>query len=165
MKIAFFAGAGLFITLLLFHVLVWRFIKPKGEIIPLGGLFILFPLSLFLAQYLFSPLQLGKDELWLGGILYFVLAGCYIQTYPAITTEIPSLKIMSLLHARGPLSEREIISAFTQHEMFQSRLDLLRQDCLIHMDGSTPRLSHVGRLLARIFLAYRTFLGAEIGKG
>lgn len=165
MKIALFYGAGLFITLIVFHVIVWRFIKPKGEIIPIVSLFILFPLSIIIAQYLFYPLQLSKDEIWLGWILYFTLAGCYIQTYPAVTTEIPSLKIMLLLHVRGQLSEREIISAFTRHEMFQSRLDLLRQDCLIHTDSSTSRLSRAGRIIAKIFIAYRTFIGAEIGKG
>lgn len=165
MTIVIFTGAGLFLTLIVFHVLVWRIIKPKGEIIPLGGLFVLFPLLLILTQYLFSPLQLSKDEIWLGGVLYFVLAGCYIQTWPAITTEIPSLKILLLLHFRGPLSECEIISAFTQHEMLQSRLDLLRQDHLIYMDGLTPKLCRTGKLLVRLFLAYRAFLGANVGEG
>lgn len=164
MKIAIFTGAGLFVLLLVFHILVWRLIKPKGEIIPLVGSFVLCPLLLMLMQYLFFPLQLG-NEMWLGWLLYFVLAGCYIQTYPAITTEIPSLKIVLLLHSCGSLSEREIVAAFTQHEMFQSRVELLKQDYLIDMDGTTPKLSYTGRLLAKVFLAYRAFLGAEIGKG
>lgn len=165
MKTAIFTGVGFFALLLVLHVLIWRIVKPKGEIIPLVALFVLFPMLLMLVQCIFFPAQLNEHELWPSWLLYFVLAGCYIQTYPAISTEIPSLKIVLLLNSRGSLSEREIIAAFTQHEIFQSRVELLKQDYLIDLDGTTPKLSCLGRFLARMFLAYRAFLGAEIGKG
>lgn len=155
----------MFLFMLILHVIIWNLLSPNGEIIPLFMNFILLPIPLFISQYILVIYPLSHWEVSFGILLYYALSGCYIQTFPAITTEIPSFKILMLLYHNGPLTEEDINIIFKQEEMVESRINLLRQDSLVRIIDGRFVLNRYGSFLAMVFLKYRRFLGLTMGKG
>ena len=162
-------GIGAFLIVLLLHILVWNVWQPKAEIKPLLLIFIILPtlgwlVGLLLIENigLLSVLDLG-----LSSLLYYALAAAYIQTYPAITTEIPSFRVLLLLHEAGEsgLSRDKLVVKFGTGELLESRLELMKEDSLVKMEGDRIGLSAAGNLLATIFMTYRRLLGLNQGKG
>jgi hypothetical protein len=162
---ALIIGIGLFFFILGLHIITWRFFKPKGEIGPIFSVFFLGPLPIVIGLFFWEGLPFNVWDVTFGVILCYALSGAYVLSYPAITTEIPSFKILLLLHRQGALCERELLEAFTQKENVGSRIKLLQQDGLISVYKGKPKLSLAGHTLARIFLCYRMFLGSGTGKG
>ncbi len=158
-------GIGMFFFMLIVHVIIWNLLSPNGEIIPLFINFIFLPIPLFIAQYIWEIYPLSHWEVSLGILLYYALSGCYIQTFPAITTKIPSFRILMLLYHKGPLTEEDINIVFEQEEMVESRINLLQQDSLVKIIDGRFILNRHGSFLAIIFLKYRRFLGLTMGKG
>ena len=158
-------GLGTFLFILMLHIAIWNLLSPNGEIIPLFINFVLLPIPLFISQYLWAIYPISHQELILVMLLYYAFSGCYIQTFPAITTEIPSFKILMLLYHKGPLKEEDISVAFNREEMMESRIHLLQQDFLIKIIDGKFVLNRYGSFLAIIFIMYRRFLGLTMGKG
>ena len=168
MDFSFFClGLAFFGGIWVLHVIVWRIFKPKGEIKPLFLLFFGLPglVGLFIWQV--YPI-LDPIDLALASMVHLSISVAYIQTYPAISTVIPSFRVLQLVHHAGPqgLKAEDILKEFGTEEMVGSRVELMLEDSLIIKDESGQlSLSSTGNLIASTFLAYRALLGLEVGKG
>ncbi|MDT8448144.1 MAG: hypothetical protein RRB13_14725 [bacterium] len=140
--------------------------RPTGEIKPLFLIFLIFPLLLCGASALWWPL-LEPLELALAVTLHLAIAVVYIQTYPAIATEIPSFRILRLAESAGPggASMEELITQMGQGELVGSRQSLMTEDGLVIESAEGMSLTTAGKLLAVAFLTYRKLLGLGEGGG
>ncbi len=166
-----FSGMIVFAAILLLHIVVWRWMRPRSEIKWLLALFYGLP-ALLLAGYLLAPAAGGRElvrpvDLFSLSVLYVSMAGVYIQIYPALTCDIPSFKILKAVHAAGAagLSRAEIERLFGGEELVDSRIDLIKKDGLVESAGQGLKLTAFGDTLAGGFILYRRICGLGVGKG
>lgn len=163
-------GIALFAAVLAAHVLIWRLVKPRSEIIALAVMFILAPGALFLAGIglLSHTGAVAAIDLIAAVALYYALACAYIQTYPGFNCEIPTIKIARIIDASMPrgITFEGIAQNFSAAELHGSRAELLGRDGLIeHTADGQPMLGFKGRVLADFFIAFRKMYGLGTGKG
>src|SRR3989339_972144 len=107
MTVIFCAGVGLFAAAFVLHLVLWKLFRPEAELSPLAKLFLFFPLAA-IPVAAWTGVQLD----WLGWVLalflYFSLAAAYIQTYPAIASDIPSFQLLLAVDA-APKSQAELL--------------------------------------------------------
>lgn len=159
------AGFLLFVTLLAFHLLVRRFFRVQKEILLLFTVFLLIPLLYFMALAIKSAEPV--TNLTAIEAVYFSFALVYLQTYPVLTTEIPSFKILRLVHDQKGITEAEIIASLRDDkELFDAKVEELERDSLVRrcQDGRYE-LSRSGRILADLFILYRSLMGTKWGQG
>lgn len=163
-------GLMIFISVLLVHIVVWRIIKPKSEINAVVIMFAIIPGIIIISTYIF----LGQIINWrlidfmVSTLLYFALAGAYIQTYPGFNCEIPSLKMLRIIEKYGlnGASIEEISKHFDLKELLESRAELLEKDgFVIKSQEGTTKLSAKGKILANFFLILRKIYGLKAGQG
>ncbi|MBI3315820.1 MAG: hypothetical protein HYZ87_02460 [Candidatus Omnitrophica bacterium] len=164
--VPFFIGGLLFLLLFSAHLAIWRLWKVKKEIFFLVAHFLFVPFFLFLCGD-----RLGlwpRHELCAGALLYFSLAVVYLQTYPALKADIPSFRILLLIQASGSqgLQVRDICEALGRGGSFHVRkMEELQNDVFVSRRNGNWELTLAGKILTDFFIAYRRFLGFEIGKG
>ncbi len=154
-----------FVILLVIHLLIRRFIRVQREILLLFVLFLLFPLLCFIILTIKSADP--SANLIATAAVYFSLALVYLQTYPVLTTEIPSFKILRLVHDQKGITETEIIASLRDDkELFDAKVEELEKDSLVvRRKDNRYELSGSGKALADLFILYRSLLGAKWGKG
>lgn len=166
MEIILIIGISTFFIMLLLHIILWNIIYIKGEMIALFNLFIVTPLILILFGIKINLFQVDLDNLILILILYYSLALVYIQTYPAIVTQIPTFKILLLIKKNNNcITFEELELSFNQEELINSRINLLKQDKLILIRDHKVELNIIGKILSNVFYYYRKFLGLKVGDG
>ncbi len=154
-----------FVILLVLHLLIRRFIRVQREILLLFMLFLLIPLLYFTILAIKSAEPL--TNLTAVAAVYFSLALVYLQTYPVLTVEIPSFKILRLVYRQKGITETEIIASMKDDkELFDAKVEELEKDSLVRrcQDGRYE-LSGSGRTLANLFILYRSLLGTQWGQG
>ncbi len=159
-----FSGLLFFIFILFGHILIWRKYKPKSEISALSFIFILLPFFVLIGLYFF----ISFVDLLALSILYYALAGVYIQTFPAFNCEIPSFKILRIIKSSMPegVSLANIMNEFDSDELINSRTELLEKDKLVIKNkNSGYALTVKGKLLADFFILFRKIYGLPIGLG
>lgn len=158
-------GVVFFIAWFFLHILVWRVLKVKREMLWLFILFLGAPFCsmFFLALYT----TLTRLEVVSIALVHFSLAVIYLQTYPALKYDVPSFRILMLLdkNRKNGLSKDEINANIKQNELFDDKLTGLKDDALIVLKDGKLTLSLSGKILALIFAAYRRLLRVENGKG
>lgn len=163
-------GIAIFAAVLAAHVLIWRIMKPRSEIIALAVMFIFAPGVLFLAGIglMNNATPVATIDLVAAVVLYYALACAYIQTYPGFNCEIPTFKILRVIAGSMPrgIAYEGIAQNFDAAELKGSRTELLGRDGLIEQtaDGQ-PVLGFKGRVLADFFIAFRKMYGLGTGKG
>ena len=154
-----------FASALFLHWLVWRCHKVTREMLWLFLLFLTSPFFFFLVSIQFVFIRTLE---WTAvALLYYALALAYVQTYPALKTLAPSLKILLLIDAHGGgLETEKIFEKMTQPEgFFADKVSELNNDFLIRENRGRLSLTPFGRILADVFIAYRKLLGLEQGVG
>jgi hypothetical protein len=160
-------AALLFIIVFACHVIVWRIFKPKAQIACLLALFVLLPLIGFVVLLLVSIERLDCTFTF---VLYFALAGVYIQTYPAIYANAPSLFIVHLIgQSKSGLSLGALQEALSKTGItsLDARMKDLVNDSLIAVSpNESVSLTPAGRILAVFMITFRQkILGLKEGEG
>ncbi len=158
-----------FILIMFIHIAYWRLCKPKGHITPLALVFVVIPVILLAACYFGDNTLFHDQDLWLSVILYFAFAGVYIQTYPPIQANCPSLYIVNVIGRKGRAQFRDIKIAITGKKLTKvdPRIADLTHDGFIRISKQKKiSLTAKGRLIASTYSFYRKrFLGLAEGEG
>ncbi|MES2509941.1 MAG: hypothetical protein V4625_08430 [Pseudomonadota bacterium] len=160
------AGVGAFLFLLVVQVVLWRLLGVKREMLGLAVVYLLVPCLMVLATL--ATTRVDVMDVLLAGFLYLALACGYIQTYPALREDIPSFRILFAIEAAAPagLDEAGVMAALKGDSLFTKKMEDLSSDRLIGVDADGQLfLLPAGRVLARVFRAYRKTLGLQRGLG
>jgi hypothetical protein len=166
----FLDAAVLFALIFLVHVIYWRSIKPKDQITPLLAIFAAVPLIPVAVCCIIDPRLIHQADLWLSLILYYAAAGVYIQTYPSIQANCPSLYIVNYIgRKKKGAAIKDIQKAVEKKRLtgLSERVkDLVSDGFIRTISGKKIDLTNKGKALAMLFIIYRTgLLGLEEGKG
>ena len=168
MSLAVFAwGIVFFLAAFIGHVMLWRFARPKGQIAALMAIFVVLPLIGFGGWLVVSADRLNVA---LASVLYVALAGVYIQTYPAIQANAPSLFIVYVIgRSKHGLSVNALAERMKQTGLtgLEERLKDLVNDSLIAVSANqTVSLTRKGRILVLLMISLRQkVLGLREGEG
>lgn len=157
-------GFFLFFFALVAHVLLWNLFKIKKEILWLTAVFIVIPGLIMLS---WRAMDFSSTESTIAiGMLYAALAVVYMQTYPALREDIPSIRIlMTVQEHSGSMMHHEIIAHLAQQKLFETKIADLENDALIYIRENRMHLTTMGAVLAKIFRTYRRLLGYAVGRG
>lgn len=145
-------------------MLLWRIALVKKEILWLFATLLLCPLLLVTAAIVCGYVEFMEGVAI--ALVHTALAVVYIQTYPALREDIPSIRILMLVDSQPDgMDRRDILSQLDGAQFLETKIDDLESDALIASDGVVLRLTHIGTLLAMIFGLYRRLLGASSGQG
>ncbi len=159
-------GSVTFLGSLITHIVVWRWLHPRRDVLWLAGIFLVLPLAA--TAFWFPWLNASASFPLCAAVTHFILAANYIAFYPAVQASSPSLRILVLLRqSPTPLGSVEITKAFSTENLFSDRIADLQTAGLIKKgtSGSQDELSWTGKALAATFVAYRNFIGLSRGKG
>lgn len=159
-------GLIFFVLALVSHVLIGKFFKIRREIACLALLFLLI-MPLLLAGF-FAGRQVPLGEFYASAMVYLSLALAYLQTYPALKTEIPTFRILLLIHRakREGLTIGEIEKNLSgDAELYNLKMTELQEDRLLDRQEGRWVLKRAGALLADTFILYRRLLGLKSGRG
>lgn len=157
-------GLFLFFAVLALHVLLWNLFKIKKEMFWLAAVFIVAPGIVAALSWALGIAHASSTIA--SGMLYAALAAVYIQTYPALREDIPSIRILMTIHAAANgMTRREIIDRLMRQKLFATKITDLENDALISIQEDRMRLTVMGAALARIFQTYRKLLGHAAGRG
>lgn len=154
----------MFAAAMVTHVLLWRIARVGKEIFWLFAIFLLCPLLLVAAATAFG--YSGAMEGLAIALVQTSLAVVYIQTYPALREDIPSIRILMLVDSQPDGMPREdILSQLDGAQFLETKIEDLESDVLVTSEGGVLRLRPAGALLASIFGLYRRLLGSQSGQG
>lgn len=151
------------------HVLLWRMCLPRKHTDTL--LFVFFSVlaaGVFVIK-VFGVLPLGArgsvfDYLRL--VLFYVsVTLAYVISYSALEADSPSLLMTLEINAAGSqgLEKSKLFNAMTDDVLIRPRLDDLVRDGLASLEQGKYCLTVKGRSFVRIFIFFRTLLGAPKG--
>lgn len=157
----------LFAAVFALHVLAWRSLRPRRQIRALA--------------LLFGPLGAGGGILaltaWSGrppaealhaALLYTLLAGAYILSYPAMQAQAPSLEMVKRIGRAGPrgLTYDELRRSFAHEDLVGCRWEDLLTEGLIRPDGAGGyRISPFAKTVLHTMRLLRAALGLPEGEG
>lgn len=151
------------------HVLLWRICLPRKHTDTL--LFIFFSVlasGIFVIEF-FGVLPLGAEGSvfdYLRLVLFYIsVALAYIISYSALEADSPSLLMTLAIHAAVAqgLEKSKLFHTMTDAVLIRPRLDDLVRDGLAVSEQGKYRLTGKGRSFVRIFISFRTLLGAPKG--
>ena len=152
----------------LIHVAIWRLARPANSAIVLASIFLATLAGGLLALGLLAPPAWWPAH-WSSyagtATVYFGLMAAYINTYPAMEAESPSLQMLRRLSdaADAGLSVEEMQSMIGGESLVTARIrDLLAERYAI-LHGDRLVLTPKGRAIASVFHAYRRLIGRRIG--
>lgn len=160
----------IFFTVLFLQALAWKLFRPRNRI---GLLFIIYffvPAVILTGYFLLiasgKPLLIAETLLiWL---LYFSIAGVYVQTYPALEIDSPSIRIVYLIgKKKAGMTLNDLAAQFEEEELIMNRFRDLEEQGFIRVEKADGAISLAGKgkALAEVFILYRKLLGIEAGKG
>jgi hypothetical protein len=164
-------GTATFLGAFLVHAAVWRRGRPPREMTRLFAIFLALPFSLYLAAalavYVGDLTGASLYPFLFAFLWHLALSSAYIMTYPPIQAGCPSLKIVLLVKNAGPagLSADEIRSLFSRDALFEERFYDLVKDGLVAFKYDAWGITLGGRVLSRLFIAYRCLLKLPLGEG
>lgn len=146
------------------HVLLWRVARVNKEIFWLFVIFLLFPLLLVVAAMAF-----GRNDVTVNVAIALVevsIAVVYIQTYPALREDIPSIRILTLVDSQADgMNKEDILSQLDGAQFLETKIDDLENDALVISTDGILHLTAAGGLLAMVFGFYRRLLGSSSSQG
>ena len=167
MTLALLLGLATFTINLLLHAAIWNIFRVRKEILALLAMFIVVPAVGYFGGGMASFLP--PWSLAAAGLLHLMLACAYIQTYPALREDIPSVRILFMIYANPGIQSSDIV----RHLQMEGRLnthkveDLWRDGLIVRPDLPSDHLTltRSGALLAAFFYFYRKILGAQRDQG
>jgi hypothetical protein len=153
-----------------FHVIVWRFARPKQQIRALLVIFYFIPTTFTILYWLLESRTVSPDIIWPALILYIALAGVYIQVYPAFQTNCPTLFIVNFIgkNKQGVRLEeiQSIIDKVGLTKLDERVNDLINDDLICVRESGAIDLTNKGKFLSMLFVLYRQkLLGLTEGEG
>lgn len=159
------------------HIIVWRLANPKNYILALLLVFVVVPPMVigaieYMRHYLVIMAQSDGFRItfteWLSiFFMYFSFVGAYILSYPAIQASCPSLSILLIIRDSMPrgTTYEELKSLFDIKGLVNPRLkDLVDSRFAVEKDGYYT-IAKQGKLVLKIFMFLRRFLGLPMGAG
>ncbi len=150
------------------HVVVWRTARPVKTASALARIFSL-TLAAGLAVIAFVAPEAVRPARWTGYaeivLAYLGLMAAYINTYPAVEAESPTLNLLRALAAAGKpgLSIPEAYQRLGAETLVSARIrDLLAEQFAVRSEGRLV-LSARGRAIARVFHGYRRLIARDLG--
>jgi hypothetical protein len=145
------------------HVAWWRMRRPAADIAGIFRVFLVLPTLAYAALAVGGALRVvpfAPAEALLSFVLHLALSSAYVQTYPAVQAQSPTLSILLAIGATpGGLDEAGIVRALDATGLVGERAsDLLRNKLLVR-EGTRIRPSAAGQVMATTFRAYRRWLG------
>ncbi len=170
--IPIFGGVLFFISLTV-HIIIWRIKKPKNDVGALFFILMILPTLLLILFGLGFALAQGRTDLVFFSSLtavalfYLSLGSAYIQTYPVVQAESPSLEILLAIDQKMPhgLTETDILKLFDNSTLVQKRMQDLINTKLIIEKNNAYHLSNTASHIIRFFHLYRKALGLEFNVG
>jgi len=146
------------------HVLLWRVARVNREIFWLFAIFLLCPL-LLVAAAVACGYSDALESVAIA-LVHTSLAVVYIQTYPALREDIPSIRILMLVDSQpNGMTREDILNQLDGAQFLETKIEDLENDILVASDGAVLRLTPAGTLLAVTFGLYRRLLGTPSGRG
>jgi predicted membrane channel-forming protein YqfA (hemolysin III family) len=162
--LALACGIGLFAAVLVAHVLMWNLLRIRKELLWLAFVFFVIPGVVLLSAW--SAGFLDASSVAASGMLYASLAVVYVQTYPALREDIPSIRILMSVHRQsGGMTRSEIIEHLEAQGLFDAKIQDLQDDALVRVQDDRLYLTAMGARLAGMFHYYRKLLGHALGRG
>jgi len=157
-------GIGLFIAALTTHVLLWNLFCIRKEVLWLIIVFMVIPLIILITLCATGCLDITVATA--AGLLHMALAAVYVQTYPALREDIPSIRILMLVHENyGGMTRHELVAQLARHKLFETKILDLENDSFIRVMDGRMTLTTAGTVLAATFYFYRRLLRCDAGKG
>ena len=164
MTLELFLGLATFSINLLAHAIIWNTFRVRNEIAALLAIFVAAPTLGYLGASMVSLVP--PWSLTAAGLLHLMLACAYIQTYPALREDIPSIAILFFIRDNPSLDRNEIIAQIASRgHLVARKIEDLCRDGLAEKCGDRLLLTRSGRILAGAFQAYRRLLGAKREQG
>lgn len=155
---------GGFLLSLTTQVLLWWMIRVRREILILGLVYLVIPGLAYLGAAV-TGMAPGA-HLLMAALLHLSLSAAFIQTYPALREDIPSVSLLFLIRDNPGLRENELIDLMTGDErLLSQKMADLDSDGLITGHGDDAHLTRTGALLATVFHHYRKLLGTKRDQG
>jgi len=163
----FVCAAVAFVGAFFLHVLVWRIFKPRNDINALGLVFVVLPFVAGVALFFVFREKFPLAHFVLSALLYLAVAAAYIQTYPGMRSNVPTLVIVNLVgRSKSGLTVEQIKTTLTQEQMVQNKVEELADEGFVTIaPDQSIQLTARGRTLASIFITYRRLLGLNEGAG
>lgn len=157
---------GVLILGILIQAIIWRLKKIKKELMILVSIFFAMPPLLFFSFNNFILSTISDAELPLIIALTYSLSLAYIQTYPALKEDIPSVKILTLIKSSEKLTKKELIkSHLLNSSLINVKQKELINDGFVYKHNKKIKLTRLGFLLAKIFIFYRNMLNLNDATG
>lgn len=150
------------------HVMIWRTRRPPNSGVALLIIFMIIGL-IAIALFFFWSWRHGSEingpALTQTVLLYFAGMAGYINTYPAIEADSPSLLLAYELRLAGSvgLTKSEIMARFNDDFVFLPRLQNLIDEKIVETVDGRLLLTAKGRAIARIFFGFRCLTGRKFG--
>lgn len=141
------------------HVAWWRIAWPGHTSSNLLALFLLVMALGFSVTFILG----WSKYIWFENVqvvqtacLYLAGMAAYINTYPAIEAESPSLVLSRIISNKRSISQEELRELFPNSIVILPQIELAIQDGMIYRatDGAL-HLTQKGRVIGRLFLSYR----------
>ena len=157
----------IFLAAFMVHVFVWRVVKPKAQIAFLFGIFFFVPLAAYGVLLIFSN---DRIALSLAFLLYLSVAAVYVQTYPAIQANCPSLFIVHVIgksqQGLGISGVQQRIEKIGLTSLDERVKDLFNDRLIATSADETVTLTGSGKLMVWVIVILRKYiLGLKEGEG
>lgn len=163
----FVSAAAAFVLVFVLHVFVWRVFKPRNDINALGLVFVVLPVIGGVALFLALREKFSLADFILSALLYLAVAAAYIQTYPGMRSNVPTLVIVNLIgRSQTGLTIEQLKATLTREQMVQNKVEELADEGFVTIaPDQSVQLTARGKLLANCFILYRKLLGLREGAG
>lgn len=159
-------GITIFACLVIAHIIMVRLIVPRQHIKLLFILFLLLPQAVAVFLLLQNTDSFTTNELFTSWLLLLSLCCAYIQTFPAVQANAPSLQIVYFLgQTVNGMTEEEICSNFQSEELLEKRIDDLITEGFVYKYDGQLCLTAKGKIFAGSFSFFRKMYGLELGEG
>ena len=160
-------GGGILATAFVVHVIIWRLFRPKNSsmVLPLVFLSVLMA-GMALVGVLSQPWLVMNGQQWVQLVLlYLTGASGYINTYPAIEVDSPTLKMFHAIwqNRKTGVALEDLHRQAGDEFAVRRRLDNLVNDRMARWDGEHLVIEPKGRAIATVFTLFRRLVGRGLG--
>ena len=153
-----FFGFVIFFSVLSIQIFIWKFFYIKKEIFLLLLLYIFLPIVINITLVFLEHIAIV--DFCLLFLFTFFISLAFLQTYPALKEDIPSIKIVFLIERNKKIKFQDLIDRLNSNlNIIQRRHLDLNDDHLIVKQNKKYRLTYAGLLIAIFFNFYRKMLG------
>jgi len=147
------------------HVALWRLAPPRSDVRALFVIFLGVPTLIALGFVVAGASTGGEWPPRLDVLAILLLHGAlslaYIQTYPAVQAQSPSLEIAYAVFKSTPrgLSREELLGALDSGQLVDDRIEDLVANRLVRASGDRYALTPLSTCIVKVFLGFRALLG------